>query len=402
MKHSLTHELESGAKNASIKVNIIRNFILKETYTLAELSRDMDLSVPTVTKLVGDLLDDGFVVDSGKQETAGGRRPSKYGLNPDSGYFMGVDIRDFSVNMALINLNGVVVFSELDIPFSESDPHEGITLLCKIISGFLDRLPVSRDMVLNVGVNISGRVNSKTGMSYTQYFFHEQSLSDVLQDRLGLTTTIDNDSRSMLYGEFMSGCVKDEKNVLFINISWGLGSGIITDGIMYYGKSGFSGEIGHMSVFDNEILCHCGKKGCLETQASGYYIYNQVVDKIAAGNSSILQNILNKSAKITLNDIIDAALNGDLLTMEVVEEVGFTLGKSIASLINLFNPELVIIGGSVARAGDCLLFPIKSAVRKHSLNLVGKDTVIKESILGDKAGVIGACLLARSKMLNMI
>lgn len=402
MKHSLAHELESGTKTAAIKVNIIRNFILKSTYTLAELSRDMDLSIPTVTKLLGDLLDDGFIIDSGKQETSGGRRPNRYGLNPDSGYFMGVDIRDFSVNMALVNLNGKVVFSDFDIPFIENDPHKGINLLCDIISSFLDRLPVSRDKVLNIGVSISGRVNTKTGMSYTRYFSHEQSLSEVLHEKLDIIATLDNDSRTMLYGEFLNGCVKDEKNVLFVNVSWGLGAGIITDGVLYYGKSGFSGEIGHMNVFDNEKMCHCGKKGCLETEASGYYLYNQIIEEMATGHSSVLQSTLAERGDITLTDIINATLDGDLLAIETVEKLGHTLGKHLGSLINLFNPELVVIGGSVARVGDYLLLPIRSAARKHSLNLVGKDTLIRMSTLGDKAGVTGSCMLARGKMLDMI
>lgn len=402
MKHTLVQELESGTKNATLKINIIRYYMLNGENTLADLGREMELSIPTVTKLVSELMDDGFVVDFGKQETAGGRRPNKYGLNPDSGYFIGVDIKDFSISLALINLNGDIVCSEVGIPFMESNSYKGIDVLCNVISNFLDKLPVSRDKVLNIGANISGRVNSHTGLSYTRYFFHEQSLSEILHEKLGIIATIDNDSRAMAYGEYMSGVVGSEKNVVFVNISWGLGIGVITDGVLYYGKSGFSGEFGHMNVFDNEIMCHCGKKGCLETQASGYYIHNKVLQKIQEGNSSILQKILANGNEITLDDIINATSKGDLLSIEIVEEVGYTLGKYIAGLINIFNPELVIIGGSISLAGDYIMLPIKSGIRKYSLNLVGKDTTIKTSKLGLNAGVVGACMLARSKMFNLI
>jgi predicted NBD/HSP70 family sugar kinase len=214
--------------------------------------------------------------------------------------------------------------------------------------------------------------------------------------------TIDNDSRSMAYGEFMSGVVKGEKNILFVNVSWGLGLGIITDGKLYYGKSGFSGEFGHLGVFDNEVICHCGKKGCLETEASGSFIYRRFMEKVAEGNSSILEKRIKKGETIIQEDILDAALKEDMLAIELIEEVGNTLGKHIAGLINLFNPELVIIGGAVALTGDYLLLPIRSAVKKYSLNLVSKDTQIKISKLGDRAGVVGACMLARSKMLGLI
>jgi predicted NBD/HSP70 family sugar kinase len=234
------------------------------------------------------------------------------------------------------------------------------------------------------------------------YYFNEQPLTEIFQERLGIHATIDNDSRAMAYGEFMNGLVGDEKNVLFVNCSWGLGLGIITNGQLYYGKSGFSGEFGHLSVFDNDVICHCGKKGCLETQASGSYIHRRFLEKMAEGYSSILDKKKKKGEPITQEDILDAALKEDMLAIELIEEVGNTLGKHIAGLINLFNPELVIIGGVVALTGDYLLLPIRSTIKKYSLNLVSKDTGIKLSKLGDKAGVIGACLLARSKMLGII
>ena len=157
-----------------------------------------------------------------------------------------------------------------------------------------------------------------------------------------------------------------------------------------------------MTAFDNEIICHCGKKGCLETEASGSYIYKKFLEKIAEGYSSSLTKKIEKNKSIILEDIIHAALNEDILAIELIEDVGNTLGKHIAGLINLLNPELVVIGGTVANAGDYLLLPLKSAVKKYSLNLVSKDTAIKLSKLGDKVGLIGACMLARSKMLGLI
>lgn len=401
MKQSLAAEIQSGTKSASLKINIIRYYILNGANTLAELGREMDLSVPTVTKLVTELMEDGYVVDFGKQETAGGRRPSNYGINPDSGYFMGVDVLDYTVNLALINFNGNVVYSQMDVPFQQSNSRESIDLLCDIITTFISKLPVSKDKILTVGVNISGRVNAQTGHSYTRYYFSETPISDVLSERLGMMVTIDNDSRAMAYGEYLSGVVKGEKNVLFVNVGWGLGVGIITDGELNYGKSGFSGEFGHNNVFDNEVMCHCGKKGCLETQASGSYIQRRLLEKITEGHSTVLQKKVSEGKDILLSDIISATLSGDMLAIELVEEVGLTLGKHVAGLINLFNPDLVIIGGLLSETGDYLMIPIQTAIRKYSLSLIAGDTTLKLSQLGASAGVVGACMLARSKMLNL-
>lgn len=402
MRHTFIEEIELGSKNAMLKISIIKYYINNGANTLAELGKEMDLSVPTVTKLIGELIEEGYVIDFGKQETNGGRRPNIYGINPDSGYFVGVDIKKFQINIAIINFKGDTTESKLNIPFNYENTQESFDHLCNIIKQFIDNLSIPKQKILSIGVNISGRVNTETGHSYSSYFFSERPLSEIFQERLGYHVSIDNDSRSMAYGEYMNGVVNGEKNVLFINVSWGLGLGIITDGKLYYGKSGFAGEFGHIIAFDNDIICHCGKKGCLETGASGSFIYKRFMEKVAEGSSTILENRIKNGESIIQDDILKAALHEDMLAIELIEEVGTSLGKHIAGLINLFNPELVIIGGAVACTGDYLLLPIKSTVKKYSLNLVSKDTTIKLSKLGEKAGVIGACMLARSKMLGLI
>ncbi|GAE86235.1 transcriptional repressor of MalT and manXYZ operon [Bacteroides reticulotermitis JCM 10512] len=203
----------------------------------------------------------------------------------------------------------------------------------------------------------------------------------------------------MTYGEYMQGHVKGEKDIIFVNISWGVGIGIIIDGKVYTGKSGFSGEFGHVNAYDNEIICHCGKKGCLETEASGSALHRTLLERIKNGESSILSTrITDEDNPITLDEIIDSVNKEDLLCIEIVEEIGQKLGKQIAGLINIFNPELVIIGGTLSLTGDYITQPIKTAVRKYSLNLVNKDSAIITSKLKDRAGIVGACMLARSRM----
>ena len=402
MTFKFIQEINSGYKNAYLKREIICCYINNGECTLADLGREMGLSVPTVTKLVAELMDDGFVLELGKQETSGGRRPSIYGLNANSGYFVGVDMRQFHINIGVINFKGKLVDSQMNIPFQMDHTHESFDNLCNIISDFLEKTTVPRELILSIGINISGRVNTESGHSYSFFYFDERPLTEVFKERFGINVTIDNDSRSMAYGEYMKGCVSGEKNVLFVNVSWGLGAGIIINGKLYYGKSGFSSEFGHMTAFENEVICHCGKKGCLETEASGSYIYKKFLEKIAEGYSSSLTKKIEKNKSIVLEDIIHAALNEDILAIELIEDVGNTLGKHIAGLINLLNPELVVIGGTVANAGDYLMLPLKSAMKKYSLNLVSKDTALKLSKLGDKVGLIGACMLARSKILGLI
>lgn len=395
-------EIKQGIRSASLKKNIICYYINNGDDTLADLGKELNFSVPTVTKMVGELIEDGIVMDFGKMETPGGRRPNIYGLNQSSGYFIGVDISQKRVHIGLINFKGDLIDEQMDISFEEAHPHERFERLCEIIEDFMSHTVVPKDKILSIGINISGRVNPQTGHSYSFFYFDERPLTEMFEEKLGIDVSIDNDSRAMAYGEYIKGRVQAEKNIIYVNVGWGLGLGVIVNGQLYYGKSGFSGEFGHITAFENEILCHCGKKGCLETEASGSALYRKFLEKLHNGQSSLLTQQKENEDEITLNDIIDVALQEDILAIELIEEVGNTLGKHVAGLINLFNPELVIIGGTLANAGDYLILPLRSAIKKYSLNLVNKDSSIKVSKLGDKAGLLGASLLARSKFIGLI
>ncbi|ACU91849.1 Making large colonies protein [Capnocytophaga ochracea] len=395
-------EIKQGIRSASLKKDIICYYINNGDDTLADLGKELNFSVPTVTKMVGELIEDGIVMDFGKMETPGGRRPNIYGLNQSSGYFIGVDISQKRVHIGLINFKGDLIDEQMDISFEEAHPHERFERLCEIIEDFMSHTVVPKDKILSIGINISGRVNPQTGHSYSFFYFDERPLTEMFEEKLGIDVSIDNDSRAMAYGEYIKGRVQAEKNIIYVNVGWGLGLGVIVNGQLYYGKSGFSGEFGHITAFENEILCHCGKKGCLETEASGSALYRKFLEKLHNGQSSLLTQQKENEDEITLNDIIDVALQEDILAIELIEEVGNTLGKHVAGLINLFNPELVIIGGTLANAGDYLILPLRSAIKKYSLNLVNKDSSIKVSKLGDKAGLLGASLLARSKFIGLI
>jgi predicted NBD/HSP70 family sugar kinase len=253
-----------------------------------------------------------------------------------------------------------------------------------------------------INVNISGRVNPKTGHSYSRFNFEEEPLTDILSRKLKAYVCIENDTRAMALGEYLCNNNRDERDLLFINLSWGLGLGAVIDGKIVTGKSGFAGEFGHMVTCDNEVICHCGKKGCLETEASGSALVRKITERLQAGANSVIADRYEQNGKITLNDALEAVQREDLLAIEVVEEMGKTLGRWLAGLINVFNPEKVIIGGVLAVTGDYLLQPIRSAVRLYSLNLVNQDTKITLSRHGDDGGLIGACLIARNRIFDTL
>lgn len=399
MKKHLLKEIEAGTKSALLKKKIITHYIYNGSSTITDLAKELELSVPTITKIISEMCEEGYINDHGKLETSGGRHPSLYGLNPESGYFIGVDMKKFSINIGLINFKGDMVNLQMNIPYKFENTREALDELCSLISQFINKVKIDHDKILNININVSGRVNPESGYSFSLFNFEERPLAEVLTEKIGFQVSIDNDTRAMTYGEYLKGCVKGEKDIIFVNVSWGLGIGIIIDGKIYIGKSGFSGEFGHISAYDNEIICHCGKKGCLETEASGSALHRLLIERIQKGESSILSDRIQvKDNPLTLDEIIAAVNKEDLLCIEIVEEIGQKLGKQIAGLINVFNPELVIIGGTLSLTGDYITQPIKTAVRKYSLNLVNKDSAIATSKLKDKAGIIGACMLARSRI----
>lgn len=401
MTHPLMIEIERGSKNSMVKRKIISYYMDARSSTLPDLSRELDLSVPTVTKLITEMIDEGFIVSYGKLETGEGRPPTLYGLNPDSGYFIGVDIKRFSINIGLMNFLGDIVKSEMGIQYDLDNTPAALDRMCELVKAFISKLNIDVSKILNIGINISGRVNPSSGYSFSLFNFEERPLAEVLSEKFDIPVCLYNDTRAMAYGEYVKGIVRGERNIVFINLSWGLGAGMIFNGELYDGKSSFAGEFGHFNVFDNEIMCHCGKKGCLETGASGRAFIRILEERVRSGKISVLSDqILSGSHKVTLTDIVDATNNEDLLCIEIMEEIGQTLGRYIAGLINLLNPELVVIGGVLANTGDYVLQPIKSAVRKYSLNMVSKDSAIVLSKLLDKAGIIGVGMLTRKNLFS--
>ncbi|WP_353721235.1 ROK family transcriptional regulator [Dyadobacter sp. 676] len=369
--------------------------------TLPELGKRLNISVPKVTVLVNGLRSEGLVNDYGKIESSGGRKPSLYGVAADAAYFIGVDVKQTHITIGLLNLDKTLAKNSGKLPYELANTVESRDRLCRYITDFIDELTVQKERVKGVGINLSGRINYRTGHSYSYFHFDDRPLSEIVEEKIGYPVFLENDSRAMAYGEFCLGAVEDEKDVLFLNLDYGIAVGILMDGRLYYGKSGYAGEFGHMPVFNNEYICRCGKKGCLETEAAGWALERMFRDKIREGSSSLITSKIPEPAHITMEDIIEAAVADDVLAIELIAQLGENIGRGIASLINVFNPELVILGGSLLTTGDYIGLPIKTAINKYSLSLVSNDTRLVHSKLGEDAGLLGACLLVRNRFLGI-
>ncbi len=392
----------SGLKWHTLRQSILRSLLSFGDVTIAELSSQLQSSIPTITKAINTLLAEGYVIDLGKIGNSGGRRPSLYSVEPSCAFFLGVEVNRSSISVGLQNLKNEFVSINLNMSFALENTQASLIEFCNLINTFIAESMVDKDLIVGVCINLSGRINSIEGFSYNYFFNENTSLTDIISNQLGLPVYLENDSRAMAFGEYCEGVAEGEQNVIFLNYSWGVGIGIIANGKLYYGKSGYSGEFGHSSIFDNERLCQCGKLGCLETEISGWALVDQFKKAILEGRQSKVN--LNASSEILEHRIIiDGALTlEDSLCIDLITKQSEKMGRYLSILLNIFNPDLVVIGGDFSQLGDFVLLPVKAALKKHSLGLVSRDMKLKRSVLGQKAGVIGACRIVKQKISSPI
>lgn len=398
-----TDQISGGVsyKSFVLKRRILASLAESGLLTMSELATEMGVSTPTISKLLSDLITEGYVQDMGKVETPGGRRPCGFSLIGKAGYFMGIEMEENCLRFALVDMNRNIVGTSTAEQPQGVNTNETIDGIIEKLLDAIKSFGIEKHKLLGVGLILRGRVDSVTGHSYSYLHLSDKKLSQVLTEKLGIRTIIENDTRAATYAEHVLNPDNHNlKNSLFLYVGRGVGVGIIINGELYYGKSGFSGEFGHIPFFENQIICHCGKKGCLETEASGTALERTFTESLRSGASSILSNKFATEGRVTLTDIIQASAHDDVLSIELIGEVGEKLGRGIGVLINLFNPESVIIGGALAEAGDYLILPLRAALAKYSLSLVNNDSTLRVSKVGQIGPVVGGALLTRNHILK--
>ena len=287
--HQETESKGLSHKNNLIKRSIIAYMAINGESTLSELTKELRISVPTITKLVQELVEEGIVNDLGKVETPGGRRPNVYGLTNSTIYFAGINVGRDRMTYVITDLQNNIIQEVVDDTFELTDRSQCLEKICSNIEHFINTCGIEKNKILGVGVCIVGRVNTQQGRSYKYFTNVEESLREIIEKRVGIRVLVENDTRSRCYAEYSCGKSKDESNVIYLHLGLGVAIGIVVDGKLYYGKSGFAGEFGHIPLFDNEKICFCGKKGCLETEISGIAIEEKMSELVKNGANTILR-----------------------------------------------------------------------------------------------------------------
>lgn len=396
--YSRNQSVTVESKKTWHKKQILRTLFFGNSLSNAELAKTLNLSTPKINSLLLEMMDEGLVEDLGRGDSSGGRRPNLYGLKCDGFYVAGITINITRTIISVFNSKNEVVSGPHFFPI-KMQPDLGIF---KLVNTELEKLIIENNIphnkIIVTGIELPGLINVKKGVNRT-YFPGVENLSDELRTIFGTHVFFNHDAKIRIFAEQHFGLAKNRKNVLLLQADWGLGLGMILNGRLYSGKSGYSGEFGHLPIVENGVLCSCGKKGCLETMVSAIAIARMARDGIARGNTSLITELVqNDLGKIDISTVTKAAKLGDQFAISLFANAGHWLGKGIAYLIQIFNPELIIIGGRVAEAGQFILAPVQQAIHTYSNYDISSDTEIKFSELGTKAGTMGIAAYALEKL----
>lgn len=387
-------------KNKFQKRKIIKYLYLYGAMANTDLGKLIKLSTPKIISLLSELKNEGLIEELGQGSSSGGRRPNLFGNKENAFYIVSISINIFKTSVSIFNAKNQKITDDKILPLTISNETSIIDPIVEFTENIIRENQIPRDKIIGIGIEMPGLVDSETGINKT-YMVSAQPVAEIFREKFGLDVLIENDAKTRAFAELRFGAARSKKNVLAVHLDWGIGLGIIVNGRLYKGRDGFAGEFGHLPMVDNGILCKCGKQGCLETIASGTAIARMAKEGMKAGRSSLLGQLVDKDPeKIEIRKIVQAAAMGDQYSISILANVGHWLGKGLAYLIQIFNPELIIVGGRMSEANQFILPPIQQAIQIFCNPELGNDIQIKVSELGNQAGIQGVAALLLERVLD--
>lgn len=388
-----------AGKTQLYKKRIINHLYFSKMLSCAEISERIEKSLSLTTRIVNELVGDGYVVETGHAPSSGGRRPQMYALKADIMYTISVAVDQFVTRIVMMDMQNRYIGNTETMTLDIAGDPGALNKLSAGISKTIEAAGIPKTKIVGIGVSMPGFIDAGQGINYTFLTSRQVPLAAFLENKMGIPVFIDNDSSLIALAELKFASARDKKNVVVINIGWGIGLGMILNNTLFRGDDGFAGEFSHIPLFQNGKLCSCGKSGCLETEASLIALIEKVNAGLDAGRISVLQkaglNLMN--SKDAADAIMEAAAKGDRLAVELLSDAGYHIGRGIAILIHLLNPGWVILSGRGARSGKILQAPIQQALNEHCIPRLAANTSIVVSDLGEEAQLIGGAALVMEK-----
>lgn len=350
--------------------------------TRSELATVTGLARSTIAQRVDALMGAGFIGPAGEATSTGGRPPTRFAFNPSARVAAAADIGATHARVAVTDLAGEVLTERRDEIDIAIGPVHVLDQVVRTVQGLLDDIGRLPSDLLGVGVGLPGPVEHSTGRPVNPPIMPGWDGFDVqgyLHERLGVVALVDNDVNIMALGEHFTQW-RDAPHMIFVKVATGIGSGLISDGRLHRGAQGAAGDMGHLQLPHNtDVVCRCGNTGCLEAVASGGAIASALTARgIPAGSS---------------RDVIELARGGSVEALQLVRQAGRDIGDVLAAAVSLFNPSLIVIGGSLSHAGDHLIAGVHEIVYRRSLPLATQHLRIVPSRTGDRAGIVGAAVM---------
>jgi predicted NBD/HSP70 family sugar kinase len=396
----------SRALIKDINRNLVLNLIQSQApISRVELARRTGLSPATITGIVSDYINSGLVHSMGQGESTGGRRPVLLRLNHKAGFVVGAKLMERAVATAVTDLDANVLFHQVTLLTIADKKGKGSVEPGPFLRGLVDAIEaaiassgVDRERLLGIGVGMAGVVDAQAGLSRYSPFFGWQGvqIAEPLADHFKLAVYVENDVNTLTIAEQWFGHGHGVDNFIVVTVGRGVGAGIVVNGQFYRGAIGGAGEVGHMALKPDGPRCDCGQLGCLEALASDDAILRRCREAIAAGQPTSLSQI--SAQTLTVEAVVQAADQGDPLARQLLAEAGRWLGIGIANLVDVLNPQLVIVAGEGVRAGAWRIDPMREAILEHSFNGLVDDLEITIGPSGDEGWARGAACVVLGKL----
>jgi glucokinase-like ROK family protein len=375
-------------------VTVLDEIRLGRSRSRSELVARTGLGRAIVARRVQELIDRELVTEGAVGPSTGGRPPRQLSFRADAGHVLVADLGATSIDVAVTTLDGRILGHHDEPARIEEGPERCLGRVDALFDSLLRTTEDIPGRLWGIGIGVPGPVEFEAGRPISPPImpgWDGYPIRTRFSATYGAPVWVDNDVNMLALGEWRSGIAAGHENVVVVKIGTGVGAGIISDGRIHRGAQGSAGDVGHIQVSDDQsVVCRCGNIGCLEALAGGAALAREGEAAALAGRSARLGVVLDQHGRLTAEDVARAASAGDEVAIELLRAAGRRVGSMLASVVNFFNPSLVIIGGGVANSPDQLLGAIREVVYGRSLPLATRDLLIERSSLGGLAGVIGA------------
>ncbi|WFB62410.1 ROK family protein [Sphingobacterium sp. WM] len=368
------------AKSAKKKLKLLKAVYELDNASVNDLMKSLTLSFPTLNNLMVELVSNNYLTQHDRGESLGGRKPNLYQLTDGLFKVLTIEINRKSIRFSVVDNNSIILFPAQEFPFELSTDIKELPSFLQLTKKYIKEQKINLDQISGISISMPGLVDRSTGENFTYFYEPGFILEKHIEHEFNKPTKIINDAKVATLAEQFYGKLKKKNNALVISLDWGISLGIVANGEIYLGKDGFSGEMGHISFINEGELCYCGKRGCLETLVSGTALVNKAKQDIENGTPTLIVSRYNNT-ELTPEHIIQAAMDGDQYAIQLISELGGKLGRAISLLMQLFNPETIVLSGSFARSSMLMITPIQQQIQTYSMSKIATGCSLQVSNL---------------------